>query len=318
MNKKILFLAADAGGSKTIWTLLTAEGVVVASCRTQGLGAVSAGILPVYDTVKEAHDELQGYGEPAGIFLSLGGPNTEEVRGALCGCWPGVPVRVEREACGEALLKAAAFLECRAAVLCGTGSTAVGDTMSGRKYAGGWGPAYGDGGSGGGLGQDALKLYLRALDGMAEIGRVAEIFDPLREGLDVTQFAGRMELKRRALAMSRREVAALTPMLYTLAEEGDPAAVGLFRRHAREVAFLAGAVSDDDPEFGVLLCGGFLTGKPLLLDVCREEFARISRAQLRYEPGFSPKISAQLGVLNAAGVSVTREVFDRLLVSGDG
>lgn len=313
MKKDDLYLAADSGGSKTVWVLLDKLGNTVAEHKAHGLGAIKEGVLPVLDTVTEAFKALKPYGMPTGIFLSLGGPNTAEVERALATVWEGVPSFVEREACGNAILQAAAFLDCSAAVLCGTGSTAMGHTVNGTRYAGGWGPVYGDGGSGGGLGQDALKLFLRSLDGMAETDRLGDMFTHITAGLDLDDFSGRMEAKRRALNMSRRELAALAPDIYKLAIDGDPDALGLYRTHAREIALLANAVSDDSDAYKILICGGFLTDKPLLLDMCREELARLSRAKLYYEPDFSPIIAAKLAVLMRYGASPTKELFEKIL-----
>ena len=189
----------------------------------------------------------------------------------------------------------------------------MGHTVNGIKYAGGWGPAYGDGGSGGGLGQDALKLFLRSLDGMADIGRVGELFAPLTAGLDVTGFFGRMEAKSRALAMSRRELAALAPEIYKLAVGDDTVALELYRTHAKEIALLANSVSDNSEDYTVLICGGFLTDKPLLLDMCREELSKLSRAKLYYEPDFSPIVAAKMAVLIRYGASPTKELFEKVL-----
>ena len=313
MKRNDLYLAADSGGSKTLWVLLDKAGNTVAEYKTHGLGAVKAGILPVLDTVKEAFRYLKSYGTPNGIFLSLGGPNVVEVQDALHTVWEGIPSFVEREASGNAILQAAAFLDCSAAILCGTGSTAMGHTVRGIQYAGGWGPTYGDGGSGGGLGQDALKLFLRSLDGMEEIGKVGELFAPLTAGLDVTGFFGRMEAKSRALGMSRRDLAALAPEIYKLAVDGDTVALGLYRTHAKEIALLANSVSDNSANYKVLICGGFLTNKPLLLDMCCEEFAKLSCARLYYVPAFSPIVAAKMAVLTRYGVSPTRELFDKIL-----
>ena len=313
MKKGELYLAADSGGSKTVWVLLDKSGKTVAEYKTHGLGAVKAGVLPVLDTVKDAFRNLKPYGTPRGIFLSLGGPNVAEVQSALETVWEGIPSTVEREACGSAILQAAAYLDCSAALLCGTGSTAMGHTKSGTRYAGGWGPVYGDGGSGGGLGQDALKLFLRSLDGMAETDRLGDLFAHITAGLDLDDFSARMEVKSRALNMSRRELAALAPDIYKLAVDGDPEAYELYRTHAKEIALLANAVSDDSDSYKVLICGGFLTNKPLLLDMCREELARLSRAELYYEPDFSPIVAAKMAVLTRYGASPTRELFEKIL-----
>ncbi len=312
METKRTFLAADAGGSKTNWVLLDEEGNTVARCKTAGLGAVRAGILPVLETVTAAFKELVPFGKPSAVFLSLGGPNVTEVEDAIRRCAPDIPITVEREACGDAVLRAAKRMGCSSVVMCGTGSTAVGDTAAGRRFAGGWGPIYGDGGSGGGLGSDALRVFLRALDGFEDAGCLREVFASLLDGEDVTTFAGRMAVKARAVEMPRRELAATAPVIYAFAEKGDAVALKLYDQAADEIVKLSYAVSDDDPASAVLLCGGFLTNKPLLLENCRRKFSTVSRARLRYEPRFTPLIAAKTAVLEQNGVEITEERFDRI------
>ena len=123
MNKKI-YLAIDSGGSKTIWSLIDEIGVTVYEIKTAGLGAIREGLLPIDETVGLAANELKGVASPNAIFLSLGGPNTCEVETSLKKHFPGIPIKVEREACGDAILRAAAYMNCSSVVMCGTGSVA--------------------------------------------------------------------------------------------------------------------------------------------------------------------------------------------------
>ena len=307
MNDSALFLATDSGGSKTIWTLINSFGKEIFEYRTEGLGAIREGILPVRETVLKAAQAMKDF-SPVRIHLSLGGPNTNEVSKALKEAWGDVPIKVEREACGDSILYAAEFLGCSSVVMCGTGSTAVGNTKNGRCYAGGWGPIYGDGGSGGGLGSDALKLFLKSVDGMADAGRVAKLFSHLTCGLQIDKFEDRMELKKRALDMSRRELAALASSIYDLCLEGDSAAQMLYSQAAGQVADMAYSVSDNDENTKVLLCGGFFAEKPEFLQACCEEFNKKSKAKLYYDKDFSPIVGVQLSVLKDHSVNITRDI----------
>jgi len=307
------YLAADSGGSKTVWKLLDASGRIAAAVQTEGLGAVNPGILPVRETIMRAKSELIRFAFPARIFLSLGGPNAEEVTEALKACWPDIPVAVEREACGKSILAAVIFLGCNAAVLCGTGSTAVGNVSGIVRFCGGWGPIYGDGGSGGGIGSDALKLFLRSLDGLADAGRVPEVFLPLSCGVDVSAFEGRMEVKRRALSMSRREIASLAAEIWELAESGDAASMALYEKAADEIAAMADAVTESRQGSAVLVCGGLFSGKPKFLALCRKKFSDRNCAQMRYDPAFSPIVSAEMAVLRETGIAITEKIVKNIL-----
>lgn len=313
MDKEKLYLAADSGGSKTIWVLLTEFGEKLCEFRTEGVAAVKENILPVDEIVGKAVEKLKNYGMPQAVFLSLGGPNVQEVEDVLKKYWKEIPVRVEREANGKAILLAASYLGCSAVVMCGTGSVAVGDKKEGRVFSGGWGPIYGDGGSGGGIGSAALRLYLRYVDGMENIGAMASLFDYLTDGIDISEFDGRMELKARSLNMSRRELAALAPKIYELAERGNPTAGKLYEEAAQEIAMMAAAVSDDRKDTTVLLCGGFFAVGTEFVTVCRNKFRQISSASMYYECGFSPAVAAQLFVLKENGVEITTELLRRIM-----
>ena len=310
MKHQKMYLAADSGGSKTIWSLISAEGETIFEYKTIGVGAVKSGILPVEETVLNAANEINKIGKPEGIFMSLGGPNVEEVQAALTKAWQGVPVEVEREARGDAVLYAASFYGCSAVVMCGTGSVAGGFNENGKSFSGGWGPVYGDGGSGGGMGTQALKLFLRYIDKDGEIGGLATLFTHLTQGLDITDFDGRMELKSRAISMSRRELAALAPKIYALAEKGDKTCLCLYEDAAREIAQMAYTVSKNSPDTKVMLCGGFFAEKPLLFKMCKSFFAEKSDAQLLLCPEFNPIVGAKLSVLKNNSVTITNEIFD--------
>ena len=249
-----ILLAADTGGSKTDWLLVTPDGMRVDRCVTPGLASLRAGMLPVEPSVRQTAARWSRV-RPAHLYCSCGGPNTEEIRGALERAWPETPVTVEREASGALLLACREFLRCDGAVLAGTGVTAVGFTPDGRcRYADGWGPVYGDSGSGGGIGLKAVRRFLQGVDGTAEAGRLGELFRDAAAGVNTAEFDGRMELKRRINELDRRALAALAPRVAALAEEGDPAASGILDNAARHMAQLAAAVAPDGGT--VLMLGG--------------------------------------------------------------
>ena len=308
---KELFLAADSGGSKTVWRAINTHGETAILLHTEGMGSLP-GVLDVEHTVRSAFSALERVSF-SGIFLSLGGPNEKEVGTALRTVWPDVPVIVSREANGDAILRAASFLSCSSVVLCGTGSTAVGLKDGRRRYAGGWGPVYGDGGSGGGLCRDALALYLRSLDGTAGQSDLSPVFDFITEGLDITDFEQRMEAKRRATALSRQELAALLPSLYMLYLRKAPSAVLLFDEAVNEVCRLAAEVSENSPDTNVLICGGFFRGKPELTELCAKNFIGYSSARMIYDYRFDPIAGACVAVLDAFGEKPNAAVFENIL-----
>lgn len=309
---KKVFLAADSGGSKTIWSLIEEDGNELFSTVTEGLGAIKEGVLPIRETVEKAAKSINSVVLPMGIHLSLGGPNTSEVLNALKKQWMNIPIQVEREACGDSILLGAEFLGCSSVVMCGTGSTSVGNTKKGRCFAGGWGPIYGDGGSGGGIGSDALKLFLRYLDGMEDIGELSVLFNNITDGLNINEFSGRMEAKQRVLNMSRKELASLSPRIYDLMEKGDDTCEKLYDKAAKEVADMAYSVSDNEQGVKILLCGGFFRNTPIFLEKCKKIFSQKSQAELCYFPDFSPIVGVKLNVLKNNSVVITDEIFKKI------
>ena len=307
------FLAADSGGSKTLWALIDEKGEELSRVYTHGLASLKEDDGFVAEISKEAFNKLSPLAMPKKIFMSLGGPNTEQIKRILSLIWKTDHVEVQREARGDAILSAAAFLNCRAVVMCGTGSVAVGEVKGKRRFAGGWGPIYGDEGSGGGIGAKALKLYLDSLDGERISKGLEELLGGFFCGLDCREFEDRMEIKKRALNMTRRELASLAPKIYQLAQSKDQSSIALYDEAAKQIARLAANVSEDRSDFLVLLCGGFFTQKTMLLDSCKKYFSEKSRAGLLYEALFSPIVASKLAVLKTANKSVTKALFQKIL-----
>lgn len=272
-----MILAIDSGGSKSDFVLLRPDGQVVARSHGKGVAALYAGMLPVENFLRAGQQGLEQYvSRIVYVYCSLGGPNTEEVQMALCHIFPQAEVHVGREANGNMVLSAAAKYHANAAVLCGTGSTAVGQIGGSRVYAGGWGPTLGDGGSGGGLGYDALRMLLQAIDRGEGPIFLPGIY-PSLERCPVS-FEERMAVKMAANNISRAEMAAQVPVIVELAENGDNNAMNLLKKAASEIAFLAKSITPeipDNPEMsGILALGGFFNCGTLFRDLCCTELQK--------------------------------------------
>ncbi len=313
MKIKKIFLAADSGGSKTEWVVIDDSGTTITQIKTKGLAAIKEGILPVKEIVSEAYEQIKAYGNIESVYLSLGGPNVNEVENALKNLWNHSNIKVEREANGNAMLNAAKMLGCNAVVMCGTGSVAIGDTKVGRKFCGGWGPTYADGGSGGGLCTDALKIFLRSLDGLEQNSSLNRIFSDITKGLNLNVFEDRMEAKKRAVELDRRTLASFAPQIYKAAVNGDHFALKVYENAAKEIANMAFSVSDNTENDNVLLCGGFLSNSPLLLNMAEKFFSQKSKANITYNQRFSPIVAAKVAVLQKENIKISKTLFEKLL-----
>ena len=112
MNKKHEFLlAADSGGSKTDWICLTQDGTIVKRFTTPGMASLHADMLPIREYIQLCCKELQNFPVKA-VYLSLGGPNTDEIFNNLKQTFPDAVVLVEREASGDLVAACMEFLQC--------------------------------------------------------------------------------------------------------------------------------------------------------------------------------------------------------------
>ena len=311
-DSKRSILAADSGGSKTEWRLVAPNGTLVNMATTPGMASLHDGMLPVEDIASSANAAL-GNPAPTILYLSLGGPNVNEIQKTLAKTWPDAQIVVEREASGALIASCGGFLQCNAAVLAGTGVTAIGFSADGAfKYAEGWGPVFGDVGSGGGIGLQTVQAFLRGVDGTDESGRLPELFADIANGLNTKDFAGRMELKRRINALSRKDLAALAPRTAALAAEGDAVAERIIDNSAKAMAELASAVS---PKNGtILMLGGLFKLGEQYRAKCRQWLSELRPdCQWKWDAGISLGKLAVARAIQLSGIEITSEIWSRII-----
>ena len=310
-DENIILLAADSGGSKTDWRFLATDGKCVKHTVTGGMASLHPGMLPVEEFARIAKAALPD-ADLRHIYFSLGGPNVDEIKTTLTKVWQHVPVTVEREASGDLVDSCAEFLNCNAVVMAGTGVTAMGFFPGNqRRFAEGWGPVFGDLGSGGGIGLLAVQKFLRGVDGTENSGRLTELFAGEAKDLELTAFSGRMELKNRINLLSRKDLAAKAPEVCRLAESGDDAALSIIKESALNMAQLAAAVA---PENGnILMLGGLFNMRKFYRDMCVRALAQL-RPDARWlrDEKISIGVMASAKVLQLYGVKIDNELWEKL------
>jgi N-acetylglucosamine kinase-like BadF-type ATPase len=310
-DQNFVLLAADSGGSKTDWRFLTPGGTCIRHIVTGGMASLHPGMLPVAEYARAAKMALPD-ADIRHIYFSLGGPNVEEIRETLAACWRDVPVTVEREASGDLVFSCRKFLDCSAVVMGGTGVTAMGFFPdNSRRFAEGWGPVFGDLGSGGGIGLLAVQKFLRGVDGTGNSGRLAELFANELKGLDLTAFSGRMELKNRINRLDRKDLAEKAPTVCRLAESGDDAALSIIKESALNMARLAAAVA---PENGkILMLGGLFRLGGFYREMCVEYLAELRpECQWLWDEKISIGVMASAKVLQLYGMEIDNELWEKL------
>ena len=271
-------LAIDAGNSKTDVALVAADGRVVGTARggpflphRVGADAAVSGLAPL---VELACAE-------AGLDPGLG-PVVRHVSACLANAdLPPEQEALERAVAargwGEtsevfndtfAVLRAGLDEPRGIAVVCGAGINCSG-LVPGRepvRFAA-VGHISGDWGGGGGLWQEAMWWAARAEDGRGPDTRLRSAL-PRHFGLDT--MGGLIEAVHLG-TLSEAQCHDLTPVLFSVATDGDPTAVAIVRRQAGEVVALAVAAMQRldvvDEHVDVVLGGGVLTaGHDLLMD----------------------------------------------------
>jgi len=117
--------------------------------------------------------------------------------------------------------------------LAGTGSVILGVGLKGQRVKiGGWGPVYGDEGSGYCIAQSALRAAARARDGR---GPETALLKELTEALGVSDFKETI-VRVYSEKMEPRDIAALSKVVYQVAQKGDEVAKGIFRQAGEDLA----------------------------------------------------------------------------------
>lgn len=314
-------LAIDAGNSKTDVALLTADGEVLATARGGGFRPSAAGVPAAVDVLAEAVGRARA---------AAGGQAPAAPVRQVMACLANADLPVEEEQLAAALTERGwggqvtvhndTFAVLRAgiaaqegdaapsgvAVVCGAGINCVGMLPDGRTARfPALGRLSGDWGGGGGLADEALWHAARAEDGRGEPTLLRTAL-PAHFGLE-TMYALIEAMHLGRIPYARR--LELTPVLFTVAAQGDPVAASLVARMAEEVVTMAVVALRRldllDAQVPVLLGGGILAaGHPLLNDRIVDLLAeRAPRAVPRVVRA-RPVLGAALLGLDALGAPV--------------
>jgi len=286
-------LAIDAGNSKTDVALVGHDGSVLATVRGSGFEPHLVGAEAAVDGLQRLVEE---------VASAAGHPGTGGLVEHVSACLANADLPEEMRLLGaavaarewgrssavlndtDALLRAGLDESHGVAVICGAGINCTGRRRDGReaRFAA-VGHISGDWGGGGFLWSEAMWWAARAADGRGPD-------TVLREALPAHFGLASMDALIEAVHLEQLPVARcleMTPLLFDVADAGDPVAVDLVLRQAGEVAGLAVAALRrldllDEPT-PVVLGGGVLTaGHRLLLDAVDELLAeRAPKASTR-------------------------------------
>ena len=287
-----IVIGVDGGGSKTRVLVGTAEGEVLAtvdgpkSAVSPGQAARSADVIA--DLVTQALGEIAQPGTvfPRVLYCGVAGPGREEERRALHAALDAKELAEEVVIDSDGLIAMYDAFEDRAGILLvvGTGSIAYGRSPAGEIVrCGGWGPAFGDEGSGGWIGRRALGIVAASSDGREP---ATALLFPI---LAATGCEDVEDLIPWAAAADARAYATLAPVVFSTAAAGDQRATALITLAAEELVLhiraLARALfTDERAAVAVALSGGLMDrGSPLRKRLEQRLKSAVPGANLRSE-----------------------------------
>jgi glucosamine kinase len=256
MSEPLWHFCLDMGGTKTAGALFAPDGTEVARAMA-GPGAVSLGV-DVAEAALRAIWAGVGNGKAASgvtVAIGLAGIGLRDRVAALAARLQDF-ARVTIVGDGYGMVLAATGGGPGALIAVGTGVAAMRVMPDGRfRSLSGWGFPAGDLGSGAWIGLQAVAALTRRID-RAESG--LSMGDVLAGTLIWALGGGAGAIMDRNTGGRPRDFAALAPLVFTAAEEGDPAAHAILGAAAGEICAVGRALWDDGPG-AVLLAGGLAT-----------------------------------------------------------
>lgn len=236
-------LGIDAGGSKTVALLATADGRLVAESRAGGANLRTHGELVVEKILHDVIDHvLEGQAvRPAAVCLGIAGVDRGDDAATIRGVMRRLGFRERTLIVNDALiaLVAGAGRPTGVVLVAGTGSIAYGVNQGGMATrSGGWGPVLADEGSGYWIGRRALIAIMRHADGR---GPRTALTPMVLESLGLSQPDDLVNEVYEG-AERRQLVATLGPLVETARAAGDAVAAEILREAAVELVHAAGSV----------------------------------------------------------------------------
>ncbi len=287
-----IVIGVDGGGSKTRVLVGTVEGEVLAtvdgpkSAVSPGQAARSADVIA--DLVVQALHEIAQPGSvfPRVLYCGVAGTGRDEERRALHDALDARELAEEVVIDSDGLIAMYDAFEDRAGILLvvGTGSIAYGRSPAGEIVrCGGWGPTFGDEGSGGWIGKRALGIVAASSDGREP---ATALLFPI---LAATGCEDVEDLIPWAAAADARAFATLAPVVFSTAAAGDQRANALITLAAEELVLHVRALArhlftDERAAVTVALSGGLMgRGSPLRKRLEQRLKSAVPGANLRLE-----------------------------------
>jgi glucosamine kinase len=271
MGSEEIVVGVDAGGSKTRVIIATSQGESLAELSGSGAAMSPGNADYCADVISALVENALANAEQSGaviraLYAGVAGAGREAEQMALQDALSRKDIADEVVVDSDASIALADAFGDRSGVLliAGTGSIAYGRSPAGFvARCGGWGPVFGDEGSGTWIGRRALSVVAAAHDGREpETALTGAI-------LTAAQVNEAEELIPWATAADRESIAALAPSVLAMAMQDDVRANSIVDMAVEELVLHVRALGrqlfvDDRAAFDLALTGGLLHKGSLL------------------------------------------------------
>lgn len=269
------FLTMDSGGSKTVLSLYSHDGVPIKTEKTRGFG-IAEDIDGVSEEVRQILSDFGlGY-KVSYVICNLGGKNKSQIEKTVKSVFPDAAARVFRESEGTIGLELCRMYSADVTLMAGTGAIAIAPIGDKAVISGGWGANISDKGSGYQLGLDAVRLALEELDGTGELSLLTKSLTGINESpkpMDAKEYCEFRDNVRRSLApFDRAHIASFARTVYDTARLGDEKAVELYKNAGLDLAELVitAARKAQNRLCCVVVNGGMVSGKEFWMESFEE------------------------------------------------
>ncbi len=280
------FLGIDGGGTKTELALSDEGGNIIRTVTLEGCNPVDVGFAKTREILTRGIGEVVGDISTASVFCFAGiaggitGTNREKIRGLLSEF--GF-VDFNNGSDAENAVASALGDSDGTVVIIGTGTIAF--TKKGRALTrhGGWGYLFEEGGSGFSVGRAAVMHTLLCEE--------MKKSDPLSLAIQSRLGGTALSSLGSLYDGGKRKIAALAPVAFTLAREGDTVALEILKQNMTAIARLIESTDTGAKMQRIVLTGGLSADADLL-------FPMIS-AELRNPEKFTLSVSEKRPIYGA-------------------
>lgn len=255
-----MFVAGiDGGGTHTRIELRDMENRTIRRGEFGPFNINSIGEEAFHSLLRKIFAWCGGMKDCARLCVGAAGISNPRVEGILAGELERSGFQGKWKLCGDQEIALRGAMDGPGVVvIAGTGSICFGKNAAGQTArSGGYGHLIDDGGSGYALGRDVLSSAVRSVDGrVKDSGILRAVCDRLGGGPEkIVPFVY-------SPGTDKAAIAGFSAIALELADRGDPEALELLRREARELSALVSAVQErlELPQCRIALLGGLLTG----------------------------------------------------------